>query len=243
MRWLRILLICGLIVCSLGSCKLVNQPVVKGSGNVITETREVANFQRVSIKGIGTLILQQGSQESLTIEGDDNILTLIDATVQAGTLEIGPSNVKLKPSKSLTYTLALKNLDELHILGAINTQSGLLKGEGLTVTINGASNLTLAGVELESATMTINGVGKIEIESGQLNEQAVTINGTGQYTAANVKTQKATVKINGTGKATVWSERTLDVGINGTGTVSYYGSPVVSQRVAGVGKVKSLGAK
>ena len=243
MRWLNVLLISSMIVCLLGSCELVNQPTVKGSGNVITETREVADFQRVSIKGIGTLILQQGSQESLTIEGDDNLLALIDATVQAGTLEIGPRDVKLKPSKSLTYTLALKDLEDLRILGAVKAQSELLKGETLHVTISGAGDLSLAGIEVQSGQMTINGVGRIEIESGQLDNQTVTLNGTGQYKAPNVKTQKATVKINGTGTATVWSEQTLDVGINGTGTVSYYGSPTVSQRVAGVGKVKSLGAK
>src|SRR5262249_45160714 len=41
--------------------------VVRGSGNVKTESREVHDFDRVDVSGGGTLTITQGSTESLTI--------------------------------------------------------------------------------------------------------------------------------------------------------------------------------
>jgi hypothetical protein len=41
--------------------------VVRGSGNVITEPREVSHFNRVSMGGSGELTITQGDEESLTV--------------------------------------------------------------------------------------------------------------------------------------------------------------------------------
>src|SRR3712207_1838364 len=59
---------------------------VNGSGNLISETRQVAGFSAVDLDGVGELNIQQGSTESLLIEGDDNIVPLITSTVRNGRL-------------------------------------------------------------------------------------------------------------------------------------------------------------
>ncbi len=50
---------------------------IQGSGDVITESRDVSGFDSVSLTGIGRVIITQGDKESLTIEADDNLLEYI----------------------------------------------------------------------------------------------------------------------------------------------------------------------
>ncbi len=62
---------------------------VKGSGNIIKDSRSVAGFDKVSISGSGFLLITQGDEESLAIECDDNIASYIRSSVKDGTLNIG----------------------------------------------------------------------------------------------------------------------------------------------------------
>src|SRR3990170_5909134 len=61
---------------------------VRGSGNVVTEERDVSDFHKIHLSGIGNLIITQGEEESLTIEADDNIMPLISADVSGERLTI-----------------------------------------------------------------------------------------------------------------------------------------------------------
>ena len=53
-----------------------------GSGQVVTETREVSNFNAVEFTSFGDLTIQQGERESLTIEAEDNVLREIETVVR-----------------------------------------------------------------------------------------------------------------------------------------------------------------
>ena len=84
-RFLTIGLLCVLAFSFSTAC-LVS--TVRGSGNVISETRSVANFENVSLSGIGTLYIIEGDEESLEIEAEDNLLEHIETEVRGRTLEI-----------------------------------------------------------------------------------------------------------------------------------------------------------
>ena len=49
-------------------------PVVLGSGNITSESRDVSDFNEVGLEGVGTLTIEQTGSETLTIEADDNII-------------------------------------------------------------------------------------------------------------------------------------------------------------------------
>jgi hypothetical protein len=60
-----------------------------GSGNVITESRDVAGFNEIALGGIGTGIVTQGDEEALTIEAEDNLLPPIGSEVREGPQQAG----------------------------------------------------------------------------------------------------------------------------------------------------------
>jgi len=48
--------------------------VTKGSGRVVTETREVGGFTKVELSGSGELTIEKTGTESLSISAEDNLL-------------------------------------------------------------------------------------------------------------------------------------------------------------------------
>lgn len=234
-----------LVLLGLAGCSIATN-VTRGSGNIVTETRPVSNFQKVDLAGIGELNITQGDTESLTIEADDNLMPLLKTTVENGTLIIGldttRGSVALNPSKPIKYTLQAKALDSIVVSGAGNVNVPAVTSESFEIRTSGAGNITIPELEAITLRAGISGAGNITL-GGEVPTQNVTLSGLGNYSAENLKSTNATVAISGAGSATVWASDSLDARLTGAGSVSYYGSPQVQQTVSGLGAIRSLGNK
>jgi hypothetical protein len=62
---------------------------IKGSGHIITETRNVNSFTAVKVSNSINVDVQQGSTASVIVEGDDNVVRYVKAVVENGKLKIG----------------------------------------------------------------------------------------------------------------------------------------------------------
>jgi len=217
-------------------------PSVKGSGNVVSETRQVSRFDRVSVSGSGHLSIVQGDQELFTIEADDNLLPLIKTEVSGGLLKVGPENVNLRPSRTIRYQLQLKNLKELRLSGSLEAEAPSVKTDRLQLSISGAGRIRVPQLEAGVLSVDISGSGDFDL-GGKVDRQTVHISGSGNYRAGDCQSQDATVQISGSGNATVCVQRTLDAHVSGSGDIRYYGSPQVNTLVSGSGSVHSLGNK
>ena len=90
---------------------------VLGSGEVITETRRVSGISAIELSGIGTLIIEQGSKESLEITAEDNILKYLKSSVNGRNLHLGVDDfVSIEPTKEIIYHLTVKNLERVETL-------------------------------------------------------------------------------------------------------------------------------
>jgi hypothetical protein len=81
---------------------------VFGSGKIVTETRQVSGFDKVSVSGGGELIIIQDGTESVTVETDDNLMQYLVAEVRGGTLDLYLEKdhmTNLRPSK-LVFTVS-----------------------------------------------------------------------------------------------------------------------------------------
>jgi hypothetical protein len=244
MRKLTLILlsaVCGL----LAGCVNFNwesSPGIKGSGTVVSETRQVSQFDRVSVSGSGHLNIVQGDRESLTIEADDNLIPLLRSEVSGGMLKLGPQNVNLRPTRTIQYRLELKSLKELHLSGALDAEAQSFKSDRLLLAISGSGNIAVPKLEASTLEVRVSGSGNLRL-AGKADRQAVSISGSGNYRAGDCESQDTTVNVSGSGDATVWVHRTLEAHVSGSGDIKYYGSPQTNTRVSGSGSVHSLGNK
>ena len=232
-----------LVGLSLTACQFT---VIRGTGNLVTEQREVSGFDKVRLDGAGRLFITQGDEESLEIEAEDNIIDKLTSDVQGSTLVLGyeekPWRTTVIPTNGITYTLTVKDLTGLTFNGAGDLEMDALQTTSLDVEINGAGQLTIDELTAEDLMVHIAGASTISV-SGQVSSQEVIIDGTGNYKAEDLKTESTSMDINGIGNGIVWATDSLEININGGGTVNYYGSPSVTQDINGLGDINNRGEK
>ncbi len=178
-----------------------------------TKTENVSGVTSVTLNGPGTLIIQQGDNESLIIEADNSVLSKVTTTVSGNS--VGISNLNTGSNSAVKIRITLKNLNVL--------------------TTNGGGNSEVTGLNTDKLTATLDN-GKMTL-AGKVDNLIATINGGGTVTATDLQSQTATVTINGDGKASVNVINTLKAVVNGGGSITYTGSPQVNQQVNGNGQV------
>lgn len=210
---------------------------VRGSGNVITEGREVSGFDRVALDGMGEIVLTQGDSYSLVVEAEENLMQYIKSTVRGDELTINiKSRRPIIPTETLTFYITVPNLEAVSVDGAGMVSIDELNTKSLELAINGSGHISIDELEAESVVVTVDGLGDLDL-TGETESLEVAINGSGNFNGDEFESSTASVDIDGLGNATVNVTDSLDVSVDGAGQVTYYGNPSVDQSINGIGRV------
>lgn len=220
-------------------------PSEPGSGNVVSETREVSNFHAIEVDYPAQVIVRQGAKESVKIQAEDNLLPGLRTRVQNGTLEISyrrQNGKRVHPTEAVRITIVVKNLDDIEFTSAGELVIEEIESDELDVSLSGAGTLKLEEIQVKNLHVSLSGAGSMTA-SGTAEDLDLNISGFGDYKGADLHSQDALVNISGAGSATVWVDDNLTAQISGAGSVNYYGSASVSRQVSGVGGVRHVGDK
>src|SRR5215210_2361654 len=106
-----------LALLALGGCHFDSFHRTTGSGTMKLEKRNVPAFTAVDISGAYDVEIVVQKEQSLEIEGDDNLLPLITTEVKGGLLDI--SNSKSFSTKNkLRLRISVPSLDAISSSGA-----------------------------------------------------------------------------------------------------------------------------
>lgn len=188
----------------------------RGSGNVITETREVSGFDEIVLAGSGEVVVDIDGTESVVIEAEDNLMPLIETEVRNGRLELG-----MKSSASITKEIR-------YTISAIALEGLSIAGSGKIIATN---------LEPPAFAADISGSGQI-VASGTTADLFVEISGSGVFAGENLVSETGRAKVSGSGIAVVHVTGELDATVSGSGRVEYLGSPTLDKSVSGSGEVR-----
>jgi len=245
------------------ACGSFRTNVATGSGHIVTKSFDVSGFDRVILEGFGDVYVEQGQTESLSVQTDDNLMSLLDIKVRGKELRLGiKPGFDVSPSKSLTFNLTVKDLHgvtlagsgnfyvepvksnnlAVSILGSGNIDIKGLNANSLSLDLNGSGNFTLADVSAKKVDTSLRGSGDIKLD-GNAGSQTITISGSGNYLAGDLQTDTTDVSVPGSGNVTAWVNEALNIKVSGSGDIQYYGRPIVDQSNSGSGDITSLGEK
>ncbi len=217
-------------------------PGVRGSGNIVSETRKVSGFDSISVDYPVRVLISQGNTESVKVEADDDVLPGLKTEVKNNELRIFYKTEKGKrvnPTKMVVITITVKDLKAVDFSSAGDLTIDGIKTNNLDISLSGAGNIKLNDVTLKGLSVNLSGAGSMSA-SGKADDLSLNISGFGDFKAKDLQTHTADLNISGAGGATVWTEDDLSVSISGAGSVSYYGSPSVTKTINGVGGVNHL---
>ena len=247
-----------LLAIALSACNLT---VLSGSGKIVSSNRPVSGFTRLVFDVPGDLTLTQGDKESLSIEGDDNLLEHIKSEVDGGELHIylALEDGMIEPSKTIRYNLSVKNLEQMTVNGsgkimaasfksgpfAVNLNGsgeiafGSLTATNLSLGMNGSGNVSVTNLSADDVQATVNGSGEYLLE-GKATRQHINILGSGKYNAHNLQSTQADISISGSGEGQIWAVEKVNITILGSGKVGYIGKPSITQQISGSGSIYTL---
>jgi hypothetical protein len=215
---------------------------VKGSGVVKTESRNVTGFTRIAVSIPAKVEIIQGSTEGITIEGDDNLLPLIETLVEDAGLKIRLADKDLSIStKLLRLVVNARVIEGLSVAGAGDVHAAKLQSQTLKASIAGSGDVNIASLDVDKLTVSIAGSGNFSA-GGKAKTVETKIAGSGDIKIGKLEADAVKVSVAGSGDATVWARESLAISVAGSGDVKYYGDAKVSQSVAGSGSIKRLGS-
>jgi hypothetical protein len=228
----RLVVLAGLAVATAAGA------ATSGSGNVVTENRAVTGFSAIALRGGIDLVVRQGEREGVTVRAEDNIMPLVQTTVEGGTLRI-----QLKPGESIRthrkieVAVDLIQLKSLSAAGSGDIRVQPLKSPALSLSVSGSSDARFEQLEVGSLVIGIAGSGDVSAR-GKAGKIDISIAGSGDVRAQELAADDVSISIAGSGDASVNAAKTLAVSIAGSGDVQYVGGATVTQRIAGSGSVR-----
>jgi len=211
---------------------------IKGSGHYVTQTRTIANFDKVSSSGDFTVILVEDSISRIELNGEDNILPEIETKVTGNELGIYFDNYHYSYDHAgVTITVYNPSFKGINLSGSGKiSNDNILKSGNLDVNLSGSGEIDLI-LNNSLLTSTISGSGNIDLQ-GETSHAIHTISGSGNLNAYNMVSTDASTTISGSGTCRVNVLNQLNVAISGSGSVFYIGNPNIITNISGSGHVR-----
>jgi hypothetical protein len=207
------LMLTTVLISLLISC---SEETIVGSGNLVTEEREVASFSRISNEGIIELDVSQGDSEFLEITADDNIIDRVRTRVVNGELLLYLDGDSFRDIRIRAVVTTAR------LSGIRNSGTGDVTARNLA----GASNFTLYN----------SGTANVTLE-GNATSLTLENEGSGDVSAFNFLVEKADISLLGSGNCEVHCTDSMKVFIEGSGDLYYWGNPSIEAVIEGSGKV------
>lgn len=218
------------------------QSTIKGSGNVVTKSRTVNQFDQLNVSGHFDVTLNKGNGTSIEIKAEDNLIEHITSEVKDGKLTIKfDKQYRYRTNKSIDIVVNYKSLSGISLSGSGEIiGSDLVEAQDLKVSLSGSGDIKL-NLSAEAVVTSISGSGDVKL-SGNTNTFTGSISGSGDFDCEGLKSNIATVKISGSGDIKIRAEKEIHAKTSGSGDVYYYGNPsVVKAKSSGSGDIEKRG--
>lgn len=257
----RTLLLAGITVISsliLSSCEDWGVNCIRGNDHFISEERITPEFSGVEVSGSFDVTIDTGSETSVYVEADENLMDYIVTSVRGHKLVIETEHNKcLKSHNPISVYVTTPELYDVELNGSGSIDCGELTTSELDADIEGSGVIDLAYVNADEVTLNISGSGSIKgvidvyslkaevdgsgdirIDDGTAHNADLNVNGSGRIRAENMDIDNCYVEINGSGDVYAFVYDLLDVTISGSGTMYYYGNPAeIVKKIYGSGRL------
>src|SRR5688572_7956913 len=171
------------VITLLGSAARAQEPVA-GSGVAKTEPREVGEFDKVHLNGSPNVNIVIGPERSVSVTADDNLLAVIETSVEDGTLVIGGSE-PFRTRLGVTVQITVPALTHVAVHGSGDVTVKQLDAEKFKAEIQGSGDISVAG-RAEELDVEIQGSGDVDLDELAAKRAAVEVQGSGDSTVKEI---------------------------------------------------------
>lgn len=235
---------------------------ITGKGAMEKQDRDAKDFKGIDLMASADVIIKQGATYKVIVEGQQNILDILETVVDNGILSVkfkdgswnlnfdklnvyietpSVSSIEISGSGNLTLESAF-NADDLDIKlsgsGNIKTADGLI-AKKINVEISGSGDIKMGSTTATELKAAILGSGNFDVK-GTAEKATLTITGSGDIDAYDFMTKSTEAQSTGSGNIQCHATESLDAQIMGSGDIRYTGNPPsVKSKALGSGEIKT----
>jgi hypothetical protein len=205
----------------LSSCNGLN--CISGSGNQVSQTRDVGSFTKVETSGSIKVVLKQGAANSVRIIADDNIIKEIDTDVRGNRLviDLEGSFCDVNP---ITVYVTSQEFDGVSASGAVEiVGEGKLNVKDFELDLSGSSKVML---DINAANVKTSSSGASEIFlRGQAGSHELDLSGSSSVQALDFVVGRYRIESSGASDSHINVLNELSISSSGSSDVEYRGNP------------------
>jgi hypothetical protein len=215
---------------------------ISGSGNVVSETRTITNFDQITVGGAFDLFVTIGDRYHVEVVADDNLMERIQIEVIGKTLRIGTTpGTNLRRYTDLEVHVTLPVIRELKTSGAATAVfTNAVRQNGLTLSSSGASDIRLS-VEADELYVSTSGSSDVHI-SGFAAFVEVSASGASDFRGQDFECAVASVRLSGSSDMSAVITQKVSGSLSGSSDLRILGgNPEIDVRTSGSSGVRQSG--
>jgi len=207
-----------------------------GSGNIVTNERELPLFHSIKHTTVGLVNLTYGDSHEVLVIADDNIHTYVKTNVVNGELIISIKSDKGLTDFDLTFEITIPEVKTL-----TTSSAGTIDGQNkfyvdrVQFILASAGNINME-IEANEIRSSLYSAGNLFLK-GSANLHIVNLYSAGNLNAFSLSTDTTYITLNSAGNGQVKVTSFLDATLTSAGSLYYMGNPTIVQRISSIGRI------
>lgn len=210
---------------------------VKGEGPIVSKDLKLDRFESIKLGISGDVYIKQGNTQSVRVEGQENLIEVLNTDVNDGTwrIKFDARNVYMKTKFKVYITMPTIEAAIVSGSGSIVMKNHFSNLDDLEVGVSGSGDVYV-DADCRIFTAFVSGSGDITAK-GSAQSANVSVSGSGDYSGYDMRMQNCEARVTGSGDIEVHADETLVASVTGSGDIDYKGNPRVKARVTGSGDI------
>lgn len=202
------------------------------------ETRDVAAFNEVFLKGSMDVEVVVGKEQSVRVVADSDIIDHIETEVRGDELHVSLERGHYRNIKKMIVYVTVPNLKGAGVHGSGDLLVEGAEADDFELELHGSGDAIFKDARFGDLEIELQGSGDIEID-GTCKDVEIELQGSGDVDASDLQCDTADVTLHGSGDIEVYARSEADVSVHGSGDVVVSGEPEkVRSRVHGSGDIE-----
>lgn len=232
---LKMLMGC-LILLGLSNCSIDDHFWKSGSGTVVEQKRELAEFSEIEASGAIEVNISQGDTQQVVVITDDNLQNIVKTKVEGKVLKVY-SEGHLSNFSKLMVNIVVKNIEGIDLSGAskLYSKTPFILGT-LKLNLSGASNseIDVKAIEIKGE---LSGASNLKLK-GAVGTFKIEASGASKCSAYDLTSANANISASGASRITLTCDNELNISASGASNVSYKGNAkIVKSQTSGASSI------
>ena len=223
---MRMFLTAAVVLATLVSCNFTvsgsNRTEIIGSSETQTRTVEVLPFDQLTVNIPCDVVYELGAPKIVIVASEKYMNHIVVDQDAYGSVTIKTDDKRIRSFKNTKIYITSDVLSALNINGAVDMECkhGIRSTGDFSLTLNGAGDLDIAGLDATNVTIRCNGAADLELSDLRATSLEVTMNGAGDVSVGG-RVDSARLTINGAGEidATQLEAASIRPSVNGIGSI------------------------